>query len=120
MTKPLTGTSRHEADPFHSICWMPCEMGPEGSNAIAVTEPISARRRVSDRAEFVYKRANFAGMAPGLRCAEIASSMSRRTYRPEKTRTFSVGKDLKLELSIGGSSGIRDRGLLESALARHY
>ena len=64
-----------------------------------VTEPISTRRRVSDLAEFVYKRANCAGMAPGLRCAEIASSMSRRAYRPENTRTFSVGNDLKLELS---------------------
>ena len=74
-------------------------MWPEGSNAIAVTEPTSARRRVSDLAEFVYRRANFAVMAPGLRCAEIASSMSRRAYRPENTRTFSVGNDLKLELS---------------------
>src|SRR5258708_6031091 len=59
----LTGTSRHEADPFHSICWMPCEMCPEGSNAIAVTKPLSARRRVSDLAERVHKQANFAGMA---------------------------------------------------------
>ncbi|HEY4889489.1 MAG TPA: hypothetical protein VIJ58_13090 [Candidatus Dormibacteraeota bacterium] len=99
MIKLLTGTSRHEADPFHSICWMPCEMWPEGSNASAVTEPISARRRVSDLAKFVYKRANFAGIAPGLWCAEIASSMSRRAYRPENTRTFSVGNDLKFELS---------------------
>ena len=99
MIKLLTGTSRHEADQFHSICWMPCEMWPEGSNAIAVTEPISARLRVSDLVEFVYKRANFAGMAPGLRCEEIASSMSRRAYRSENTRTLSVGKDLKLELS---------------------
>jgi hypothetical protein len=76
MIKLLTGTSTHEADPFDSICWMPCEMWPEGSNAIAVTDVISARRRVSDLAEFVYKRANLARMAPGLWCAEIASSMS--------------------------------------------
>jgi hypothetical protein len=70
MIKVLTGTSRHEADPFRSICWMPCEMGPEGNNPIAVTKPIRARRRVSDLAEFVGKRTNPAGMAPGPRCAE--------------------------------------------------
>jgi len=29
-------------------------MSPEGNNAIAATEPISARRRVSDLAELVY------------------------------------------------------------------
>src|SRR6202140_2861720 len=88
MIKLLTGRSRHEADPFHSICWMPFEMWPEGSNAIAVTEPISARRRVSDLAEFVYKRTNFAGMAPGLRCPEIVSSTSRRAYRRGKRAPF--------------------------------
>jgi hypothetical protein len=92
MTMLLTGTSRHEADLFQSIWWMPCEMSPEGSNAIAMTGPINARRLVNDLAKFVCKRANFAGMAPELRCAEIASSMSRRAYRPENTRTFSVGK----------------------------
>ena len=75
------------------------EIWPEGTNAIAVTEPISARRRVSDLAEFVNKRTNLAGMAPGLRCADIASSMSRRAYRPENTRTFLVGNALKLELA---------------------
>jgi hypothetical protein len=47
----------------------------------------------------MYKRANFAGMARGLRCTEIESSMSRRAQRPENTRTVSVGNDLKLELS---------------------
>jgi hypothetical protein len=60
MTRLLTGTSRHEADPFHSICSTPCERCPEGSNAIAVTEPISARRPVSDLAELVCKRSNLA------------------------------------------------------------
>src|ERR1700681_1774644 len=71
------------AAPFHSIGWRPCEMWPESSNAIAVTKPISARRRVSDLAEFVYKRANLAGMAPGLRYPEIVSSTScRRIKRP--------------------------------------
>jgi hypothetical protein len=73
-------------------------MWPEGSNAIAVIEPISARSRVSDLAEFVHKRANFAGIAPGLRCPEIVSSKSRRAYRRENARTFSVRNDLKLEL----------------------
>ena len=78
MIRLLTGMSKHEADPFQSICWMPWEMGPEGSNAIAVTKPGSARRRVSDLAELVYNQANFAGMARGLMCIEIASSMFRR------------------------------------------
>jgi hypothetical protein len=77
---------------------MPCEMWPKGSNAIAVTETTSTRRRVSDLAEFVYKRANFAVMGPGLRCTEIASSMSRRAYRPENTRTVSVGNNFSLNL----------------------
>ena len=64
--------------PFNSICCMPGEKWPEGSNATAVTEPISAIRRVSDLAELMNKRANSAGMAGGLRSAEIAPSMSRR------------------------------------------
>jgi hypothetical protein len=68
MIKLLTGTSRHEADLFRAIWWMPYEMSPEGSNAIAVTEPISARCRISDLAEFVCKRSNFAGTAPSVRC----------------------------------------------------
>jgi hypothetical protein len=98
MIRLLTGTSRHEADPFHSICWMPCEMCPEGSNAIAVTKPHSARRRVSDLAELVYKQANFAGMARAD-VDRISSSMFRRAGRPKNTRTVSVRNNLKLELS---------------------
>jgi hypothetical protein len=60
-------------------------MWPEGSDAIAVTEPTSARRRISDLAEFLYKRANRDGMATGLRWAAIEFSMSRRAYvtKPE-------------------------------------
>jgi hypothetical protein len=42
-----------------------------------VTEPISARPRISDLAELVYKRPNIARVARRLRCAEIASSMAR-------------------------------------------
>jgi hypothetical protein len=52
-------------------------MCPEGSNAIAVTKPGSARRRVSDLAELVYNQANFAGMARAD-VHGIASSMFRR------------------------------------------
>jgi hypothetical protein len=54
MIKVLMGTFGHEAEPFHSICWTPCDMWPEGSSAIAMTEPIRARRRVSNLATFVY------------------------------------------------------------------
>src|SRR5260370_9085063 len=76
MIRLLTGTSRHEADPFHSICWMPCEMCPEGSNAIAVTKPSSARRRANDLAKLVCNQANFAGIArPDVK--RIAPSMFR-------------------------------------------
>ena len=59
MIRLLTGIFRHEADPFHLIWWIPCEMGLEGGKAIAVIAPITARRRVSDVPALVYKRAEF-------------------------------------------------------------
>jgi hypothetical protein len=78
MIKLLTGTSRHEADPFHSICWMPCEMWPEGRNAIAVTEPTSARRRVSDLAEFVYNGRILPEWRPG--CGAQSDTIEMTCY----------------------------------------
>jgi hypothetical protein len=59
MIRVLSGRFRQAAEPFHLFWWMPGDKWLNGSKASAVTEPISARRRVSDPPVLLYRRAEF-------------------------------------------------------------
>ncbi|HUZ87008.1 MAG TPA: hypothetical protein VNF26_08650 [Candidatus Baltobacterales bacterium] len=56
MTVLVTGTFRHKAEPFDLLWCMMSEVLLEGSNARAVTVPISDRRRLSDLPALVNNR----------------------------------------------------------------